>query len=121
MTSFRYVVLFVKDINVSRAFYTELLGVGPKELSPTFLSYELESGIGVELWQLDRVHPASSTTGGGSELCMILPDADSLNRLYDEWKGKGVKFATSPTKAVFGLTFVALDPDGHRLRANSQS
>jgi hypothetical protein len=48
---------------------------------------------------------------------MVLPDEDSLKRLYDQWKGRGVEFPQSPVKAVFGLTFVARDPDGHRLRA----
>lgn len=117
MPSFKIVVLYVKDINVSKAFYAGLLGRSPKELSPTFMSYQLDSGIVLELWQLNKVHPASSITGGGIELCIVLPDDDSVNRLYDEWKGRGVEFAQSPAKAVFGLTFVAKDPDGHRLRA----
>jgi catechol 2,3-dioxygenase-like lactoylglutathione lyase family enzyme len=117
MPNFNVVVLYVKDINVSKAFYTGLLGRSPKELSPTFMSYQLASGLVLELWQLDKVHPAASLTGGGSELCIVLPDHDAVNRLYDEWKGRGVEFAQSPAKAVFGLTFVAKDPDGHRLRA----
>ena len=55
--------------------------------------------------------------GGGSELCIVLPDHDSVNRPFEEWKGLGVKFVQPPAKAVFGLTFVARDPEGHRLRA----
>ena len=117
MPSFNVVVLYVKDINISKAFYTGLLGRSPKELSPTFMSYQLDSGMVLELWQLDKVHPAASMTGGGSELCIVLPDHDSVNRLFEEWKGRGVEFVQPPAKAVFGLTFVARDPDGHRLRA----
>jgi len=117
MASFSVVVLYVKDINISKAFYTGLLGSSPRELSPTFMSYQLDSGMVLELWQLDKVHPAASTTGGGTEVCIVLPDHDAVNRLYDEWKGRGVEFAQPPVKAVFGLTFVAKDPDGHRLRA----
>ena len=45
MPSFKYVILYVKDINISKSFYTELLGQSPKELSPTFISYELNSGM----------------------------------------------------------------------------
>ena len=117
MPGFNIVVFYVKDITVSTAFYTRLLGRGPKELSPTFMSYQLDSGMILELWQLDKVHPIASITGGGSELCMVLPDEESLKRLYDEWKDRGIEFPQSPVKAVFGLTFVAGDPDGHRLRA----
>lgn len=117
MPSFNVVVLYVKDINVSKTFYSALLGCSPKELSPTFMSYQLDSGMVLELWQLDKVHPPASITGGGSELCIVLPDYDAVNRLYEEWTGRGVEFAQPPVKAVFGLTFVAKDPDGHRLRA----
>ena len=116
--SFKYVILYVKDIQISKSFYTKILGQNPKELSPTFISYELESGMVLELWQLDKVHPATSFTGAGSEICIVLQDNDSLNLLYEEWKEMGIKFAYPPTKAVFGLTFVAIDPDGHRLRVN---
>lgn len=37
-------------------------------------------------------------------------------RLYEAWKALGVPFEQEPMTAVFGLTFVALDPDSHRLR-----
>ncbi|MEB4632395.1 VOC family protein [Burkholderia contaminans] len=37
-------------------------------------------------------------------------------RLHEAWKALGVPFEQEPMTAVFGLTFVALDPDGHRLR-----
>jgi len=80
MPDFNVAVLYVKDINVSKTFYTGILGRTPKELSPTFLSYQLDSGMILELWQLDKVHPAATITGGGSELCMVLPDEDSLKR-----------------------------------------
>jgi catechol-2,3-dioxygenase len=75
--SFKYVILYVRDITISKSFYTELLGQSPKELSSTFLSFELESGLVLELWQLDKVHPAASFTGAGSELCIISLDNDS--------------------------------------------
>jgi predicted lactoylglutathione lyase len=120
MPSFKYVILYVKDINVSKEFYTPLLGQSPKELSPTFMSYELDSGLVLELWQLDKVHPTADFSGCSSEICIVLPDSDTFNRLYEAWKDMGIKFASHPTKAVFGLTFVALDPDGHRLRVNGR-
>jgi catechol 2,3-dioxygenase-like lactoylglutathione lyase family enzyme len=121
MIDFGFVVLYVEDIAKSKAFYTGLLGRGPRELSPSFVSYDLDSGLKLELWERDKVRPAPTGTGGGCELCMVLPDAASVNSLYEEWKGKGVIFALEPFRAVFGLTFVALDPDGHRLRVNAGS
>jgi len=116
MNAFKYVVFFVEDIVASKKFYSELLECTPQELSPTFVSYELDSGLALELWQRDKVQPPASLTGGGTELALSVPDPSSLNRLFHQWKEKGIAFAQSPASAVFGLTFVALDPDGHRLR-----
>jgi len=119
VASFKYVILYVKDIVVSKSFYSMLLGLTAKELSPTFVSYELESGLVLELWQLDKVQPPASFSGSGGEICMVLPDSISLQSSYEKWKKKGVTFVSEPTRAVFGMTFVALDPDGHRLRVNA--
>ena len=116
MKGFSSVVLYVRDIAASKRFYTSLFGVAPEEPSPTFASYALESGPRVELKEAGSSIPAASATGGGTELCANAPDADSLKRLYAEWKGRGVAFALEPTAMVFGLSFVALDPDGHRIR-----
>ena len=41
---------------------------------------------------------------------------EEVKRLYAEWKGRGLVFALEPTTLPFGFTFVALDPDGHRIR-----
>ncbi|WP_338090072.1 hypothetical protein [Pectobacterium punjabense] len=41
---------------------------------------------------------------------------DDVDTIYQEWKELGVKFALEPINLEFGYTFVAIDPDGHRLR-----
>ena len=33
-----------------------------------------------------------------------------------DWAKRGLEIIQRPTEMEFGLTFVALDPDGHRLR-----
>jgi catechol 2,3-dioxygenase-like lactoylglutathione lyase family enzyme len=110
------IVLYVEDIAVSRKFYTELLERKAQELSPTFLSFELDSGLKLELKVRARSEPPATMTGGGTEICFKVPDEKALLGLFEQWKGKGARFAQSPTKLVFGMTFVAMDPDGHRLR-----
>ena len=116
MFDFQNVILYVEDITVSKHFYTDLLERSPEDLSATFSSFTLDSGMKLELKQRKESRTPATVTGGGAELCMSLPDADALNRLYETWKGKGIAFAQTPTRLVFGFTFVALDPDGHRLR-----
>jgi catechol 2,3-dioxygenase-like lactoylglutathione lyase family enzyme len=119
MKSIESVVLFVEDIAASKGFYAGLLGLEPLALSPSFASFALEPGPKLELWERKKVQPAATATGGGAELCFSLPDAASLNELFEEWKGRGIAFAQVPTAMVFGLSFVALDPDGHRIRVTA--
>ena len=39
-----------------------------------------------------------------------------VDELYREWVGRGLRIAQAPVTLDFGYTFVALDPDQHRLR-----
>jgi catechol 2,3-dioxygenase-like lactoylglutathione lyase family enzyme len=116
MVVFGYILLFVRDIAVSTEFYTKLLECDPVRLSPTFVRFPLGSGAQLELWQSDKVDPPSDITGGGMELGVAVADADAVERLFEEWEGKGVTFAQPLTTMAFGRTFVAVDSDGHRLR-----
>ena len=43
-------------------------------------------------------------------------DAEAVARTHADWKSRGLPIAQAPTAMDFGHTFVALDPDGHRLR-----
>ncbi|WP_428789702.1 VOC family protein [Vibrio profundum] len=70
----------------------------------------------VELKQLAQVSPSANATGGGTELSLMAEDSKTLHQLYEQWETKGVKFLQTLTELVFGLTFVAIDPDGHRIR-----
>jgi catechol 2,3-dioxygenase-like lactoylglutathione lyase family enzyme len=116
MVAFEYILLFVRDVAASTRFYTKLLDCQPVALSPTFVRFPLASGAQLELWQSDSVDPPSDVTGGGMELGVAVADADAVDQLFDDWEGKGVTFAQRPTTMGFGRTFVALDPDGHRIR-----
>jgi hypothetical protein len=40
----------------------------------------------------------------------------AVEATYTAWKKPGPTIAQVPTRMDFGTTFVALDPDGHRLR-----
>lgn len=58
----------------------------------------------------------SSGTGHLFELAFMVDDDAAVDRLYATWRAAGMPIEQQPTVAVFGRTFVALDPDGHRLR-----
>jgi catechol 2,3-dioxygenase-like lactoylglutathione lyase family enzyme len=111
-----FVLLFVKNPSASTAFYADVLGHGPVEASPTFAMFALASGVMLGLWSRDTVEPAAVAAAGGSELAITVPDADAVRAAHADWSARKLPIAQAPTAMDFGYTFVALDPDGHRLR-----
>jgi catechol 2,3-dioxygenase-like lactoylglutathione lyase family enzyme len=110
-----FVLLYVDSPAESATFYTGLLGRPPIEASPTFVMFALASGLMLGLWGRRGVQP-TATAVGGSELAFTTASVDEVQSLHAEWSGKGVLILQDPTEMDFGYTFVAADPDGHRLR-----
>ncbi len=50
------------------------------------------------------------------EVCFPASDAAAVRATHADWSRRGLAVAQQPTDMSFGHTFVALDPDGHRLR-----
>ena len=119
-----FVILYVDNPPRSADFYAPLLGRGPAELSATFAMFSLESGAMFGLWSKHTVTPAVTrepAPGGGGELAFAVDSKARVDELYaewtgHEWSGRGLRIAQAPVTLDFGYTFVALDPDGHRLR-----
>ena len=113
MPNLGLVILLVDSPAASAAFYADLLGRAPAEESPTFAMFALPSGIGLGLWSRHTVEPPAGAAGGGTELAFTAPDVDAV---HADWAARGLAIAQPPTDLDFGRAFVALDPDGHRLR-----
>jgi hypothetical protein len=111
-----YLLLYVDSPATSANFYSRLLDRPPVELSPTFALFILDSGLKLGLWSRQDVEPATQVAGGGGELALAVADNQTVDRLHSQWAESGVSIAQDPTALDFGYTFVALDPDGHRLR-----
>ena len=116
MTTFNLVVLYVRDSDASAAFYKTLLDQPIAQSSPKFSVLPLGGGGMLGLWQRDAVEPRGGDELGGSEIVFTVADANAVNATHETWKARGAKTAQVPTTLPFGHTFVALDPDGHRLR-----
>ncbi|PDS75758.1 VOC family protein [Rhizobium sp. L43] len=110
------ILLFVADAGKSASFYGQLLGQDPVELSPTFAMFILPSGLALGLWGKAGVEPAPTAMGGGCDLGFKVATADRVDTLHAEWQVKGATILLPPTDLDFGRSFVAADPDGHRLR-----
>jgi catechol 2,3-dioxygenase-like lactoylglutathione lyase family enzyme len=121
MSDPNFILLYVDSPAASTAFYADLLGHPPVEASPTFAMFALSSGVMLGLWARHTVEPAAAARGGGSELAFTVADAGAVHTLHADWSKRGLTIAQKPTDMDFGHTFVALDPDGHRLRVFAPS
>ncbi|MBW3695322.1 glyoxalase [Vibrio sp. T187] len=110
------IVLYVDNVQVSQTFYTETFNCTAQVLSPTFVALDFATNVKITLKQTSDLAPISNITGGGTELSIPVPDKASFDKLYRDWTEQGVQFAQSPEEMIFGFNFVALDPDGHRIR-----
>ena len=115
MTEPNLVLLYVDSPQGSAVFYAGLLGRKPLEASRNFAMFELRPGVMLGLWARSKVEPLA-TVPGGQEIAFTVANEDEVNATHDEWYKQGMTIAQEPTRMDFGHTFVALDPDGHRLR-----
>lgn len=116
MDTKHFVLLYVQDTPASTRFYERLLGRPPVESSPTFAMFPLE-GVMLGLWSRAGVEPAPQGAPGASEFCVALSSDAEVDAFHARWRELGVQVAQAPTRMDFGYTALALDPDGHRLRA----
>lgn len=112
------VVLYVDNLATSSAFYEDLLGIKAEAASPTFHTFTLSKGMSLGLKAQHSVEPPSDKNGSG-ELAFTLKSSKEVDELFAEWQKTDINIALSPTIVPYGYTFLALDPDGNRLRVVS--
>ena len=118
MTAFvpNSVILYVSDVEASTTFYRRILGHEPIKTYPGFSVFALSDDVTLGLQAADEIEPAAEPYVGGSELNLSDVEHVDVDRLYAQWKALGIPMILAPTVLEFGYTFVATDPDGHRLR-----
>lgn len=110
------ILLHVEDAEASTRFYADLLGQEPVEASPNFAMFILPSGLGLGVWNRNEITPPPTGGVGGDEIGFKVAAPEAVDALHDMWRGKGARIAMEPRDLDFGRSFLALDPDGHRLR-----
>jgi predicted enzyme related to lactoylglutathione lyase len=111
-----FVLLYVDEPEASAAFYARLLDRQPLESSPNFVMFELSPNLRLGLWARRDVQPAPGCAADTGELAMGVETKEEVEALCADQKHKGVKILQEPVTMDFGRTFLAADPDGHRLR-----
>jgi len=116
MPNFNFVLLYVENPPASAAFYADLLGRPPIDTSPGFAMLPLSDGVTLGLWSRETVVPAAVAPAGAGEVSFAVADTAAVKATFADWKRRGLKMIQEPVQMGFGYTFVATDPDGHRLR-----
>ncbi len=116
MTDPNFFILYVDNVEASTAFYARLLGETALEASPGFAMFSLSSGVMLGLWSRHTALPAPEAAAGGMELAISVNSHEAVAHLFAKWTDWRLTMVQPITDLDFGRTFVALDPDGHRLR-----
>jgi len=117
MNALNLIILYVKDPVRSGHFYEKILG-RKTEGFPTYQCIELGGGMLLGLWSTEAKDFLSGGAGHRSEIAFQVKNKAEVDKLYKSWKMLGVEIEQDIHIAAFGITFVALDPDGHRIRVN---
>lgn len=109
-------LLYVDDPVASANFYANLFNQSPAAVYPTYAAFAFDGGFYLGLWSTKARNFVSSGSGHRSEIAFMVSGDEEVRRLYEQWGAAFVTIEQPLHEAVFGLTFVALDPDGHRIR-----
>ena len=109
-------IVYVNDAPAAARFYGGLLGMSPSFETSGYVTFDLGPGAQLGLWsgQLEDLSADVPRTG---EVCVAIGGGPGgLDAIYQRWRAKGVTILREPHDAGFGLTFLAADPDGNRIR-----
>ena len=116
MLNFDFVLLHVADPVASAGFYSDILGKPVLQSRPGFAMLPLSDTVTLGLWLAADVAPGGGGRPGASEISFDVADVPALEQIYSDWNARGLPILTEPVEMPFGHTFVASDPDGHRIR-----
>lgn len=111
-----FIVLYVDNITISSQFYRELLKVDPEKDSDNFHAFKLSTDMKLGLKAKQSVEPEPDGQHGNGELAFMLDNKEQVDALFRECQARKINMLCPPDMVIYGYTFVALDPDGNRLR-----
>ena len=104
------ILLTVADPEVSARFYAGLLGRQPLVTRPDRALFKLSSGRALGLMR------RSGEGRSVREIDFPMDGVAAVDQAHIDWWDRGARILTPPHDLGCGRSFVAGDPDGHRLR-----
>ncbi|MFJ4675957.1 VOC family protein [Kitasatospora sp. NPDC088783] len=117
MTTSVVSIVYVNDAPAAARFYGDLLDMRPSFETPGYITFDLGPGADLAVWS-GQFEDLSADVPRTSEVCLAVPGGgpDEINAIFKQWQSKGVTILHEPHDMGFGLTFLAADPDGNRIR-----
>ena len=111
------IILFVEDLQRSKAFYGEVLGLGVQFEDDDSVGFEIEKLAFIVL-QVDRarvqLQGEPTATPGAGATAFLTSFTDDVDALHANLVERGVRFFQTPTDQPWGVrTAYFKDPDGH--------
>ncbi|MGW6060380.1 VOC family protein [Streptomyces sp. NPDC055189] len=112
-TGVDFVSLQVSDMDKSRSFYCDTLGLPAAPTSPPGAQLIATRPVFMAL-RTDNT-PQPGTAGHGVTLWIAVDDVDTLHRAVTAATASGAQAEGEPVDGPFGRMFTVTDPDGYRL------
>lgn len=110
MLRFDHLRLAVTDLDRSRRWYVESLGMKVEFEMPARQTVALQDEVGFTIF-LQQVAPPVTPNGGA-----LWFQVDDVDATHAEWSGRGVAFSHAPRKTYWGYGAELTDPDGYLIR-----
>ncbi len=110
-------LIYVSDIERSTTFYKTIFEADPVFSRPRYVAFSAGGEALFAIWTGGTI--PDITAPRFSEIGIMLPSNEDVDRLFKKWqRNPDIKIVQEPCTEVFGLTFLASDPDGHIIRVS---
>ena len=111
------IILFVRDLDAARGFYSDLLGFPIVYESDWFLTFRSGEGVHISCNGRREDHKTHGARGRGVLIDLRVADVDATWRALSD---QGVPFDFPPEDKPWGLRSCGMrDPEGHSLWVSS--
>lgn len=102
-------VFYTNNLERVISFYRDVVGLDIDYIQEgKFISFKFENGkLGIKQAKEEREVPGHQT---------VFIEVENIEKVYNQFRAKGINFRKKLTKEGWGTNFSFLDPDGNKLQ-----